>query len=57
MKFTMTISDVCLNTILTALNFEKARAEEENNEKVLVYINDALSEINENTYVANVRDV
>ena len=57
MKFTMTISDECLNTIITALRFERARAIDENNEKNLVFIENALDEIDENTYISNVMDV
>ena len=57
MKFTLTISDEVLSTIITALRFEKQRAEESDNERNLKYINDALNAIDQNTYVANVRDV
>ena len=57
MKFTMTISEEVLNTIVTALRFEKDRAEDEGNDKNLGYINRALEAIDNNTYVANVREV
>lgn len=57
MKFTMTVSDNTLNTIITALRFERTRANEEGNEKNLKFIESALDDINENTYVANVADV
>lgn len=57
MKFTMTISDECLNTIITALRIEKIRAKEEENEENLSYIERAIHEIDDNTYVASVRDV
>ena len=53
MKFTMTVSDNTLNTIITALMFERTRANEEGNEKNLAFIESALDDINENTYVAN----
>ena len=57
MKFTMTISDECLNTIITALRFERARAIDEDNKKNIAFIENALDEIDENTYVANVMDI
>lgn len=57
MKFTMTISDDTLNTIITALRFERARAISEDNKHNLAYIEDALDEIDENTYISNVNDV
>lgn len=56
MKFTMTVSEECFNTILTALRFEEARAEEEDNEKNLAYIEEAIREIEDNTYVASIRN-
>ena len=57
MKFTMTVSENALNTIITALRFEKMRAEKENNKDNLDIIENALDEIDKNTYVASVRDV
>jgi hypothetical protein len=57
MKFTLTISEEVLNTIVTALRFEKNRAEDEGNNENLGYINRALEAINDNTYVANVKEV
>ena len=57
MKFTLTISDEVLNTIITALRIEKQRAEDEENTSNLAYINNALAVINNNTYVANVREL
>lgn len=57
MKFTMTISEEVLNTIVTALRFEKDRAECAGNKEHLGYINRALEAINDNTYVANVKEV
>lgn len=57
MRFTMTVSDECLNTIFTALQFEKIRAKEEENEENLEYIERAIREIDDNTYVASVRNV
>lgn len=57
MKFTMTISEQTLNTIITALRIERTRANEENNARNLAYIEEALDEIDKNTYIANVMDV
>lgn len=57
MKFTLTISEEVLNTIITALRFEQQKAQEEGNEHNLAYINNALEAIDNNTYVASVRDV
>ena len=56
MKFTMTISDNTLNTIITALRFERARAIEEDNNNNLAFIEDALDDIDKNTYIASVID-
>lgn len=56
MKFTLTVSEETLNTIITALRFEQARAEDEGNENNLEYINRALETIDKNTYVASVLD-
>jgi hypothetical protein len=53
----MTVSEEVLNTIVTALRFEKDRAECDGNNEGLGYINRALEEINNNTYVANVKEV
>ena len=57
MKFTMTISDKTLNTIITALRLERARAIEEDNKNNLSFIDSALDDIDEHTYVASVMDV
>lgn len=57
MKFTMTVSDECLNTIITALRFERMRANEEGNEKNLAFIESAMDEIDNNTYISNVNEV
>lgn len=57
MKFTMTISENALNTIITALRFEKMRAEDNGNKDNLDIIENALDEIDKNTYISNVRDV
>lgn len=57
MKFTMTISEQTLNTVITALRFERMRANEEGNEKNVAYIESALDDIDKNTYVSNVNDV
>lgn len=57
MKFTMTVSENTLNTIITALRIERTRANEENNEKNIAIIENALDEIDKNTYIANVKDV
>lgn len=57
MKFTMTVSENTLNTIITALRIERTRANEENNAKNIAIIENALDEIDKNTYIANVRDV
>lgn len=57
MKFTLTISDEVLNTIVTALRIEKDRAECDGNNENLGYINRALEAINNNTYVASVMEV
>ncbi len=56
MKFTMTISEKTLNTIITALRFERARAIEEDNKNNLAFIENALDDIDENTYIASVMD-
>ena len=56
MKFTMTISEQTLNTIITALRLERMRANAEDNARNLAYKEDALDEIDENTYIANVMD-
>lgn len=57
MKFTMTVSEKTLNTIITALRLERMRANAEDNENNLAYIEDALDDIDKNTYVSNVNDV
>ena len=57
MKFTLTIPEEDLNTIITALRFEQKRAKEEDNDVALDCINHALDTINNRTYVANVMDV
>ena len=57
MQFTMTVSENTLNTIITALRIERTRANEENNAKNIAIIENALDEIDKNTYIANVRDV
>ena len=57
MKFTITVSEEAFNTILTALRFEKIRAEEEDNKKNLSYLERAINEIEQNTCVSNVMDV
>lgn len=57
MKFTMTISENTLNTIITALRIEMARAIDEGNNKNISTIENALDDMDKNTYVASVRDV
>jgi hypothetical protein len=57
MKFTMTISENTLNTIITALRIERTRANEEGNAKNIAIIENALDDIDKNTYIASVRDV
>lgn len=57
MKFTMTVSEDTLNTIITALRIERARAIDEDNAKNIVIIENALDDIDKNTYVSNIRDV
>lgn len=57
MKYTMTISEKTLNTIITALRLERMRANAEDNANNLAYIEDALNEIDENTYIASVMDL
>ena len=57
MKFTMTVSEKTLNTIITALRLERARAIDEGNNKNISTIENALDDIDKNTYVSNVRDV
>ena len=54
MKFTMTVSEKTLNTIITALRLERMRANAEDNKNNLRYIEDALDEIDANTYIASV---
>lgn len=57
MKFTMTISEKTLNTIITALRLERMKANAEDNKNNLKYIEDALDDIDANVYVSNVMDV
>lgn len=57
MKFTMTVSEKTLNTIITALRLERTRANEEGNARNLAIIENALDDIYKNTYVSSVRDV
>lgn len=57
MKFTMTVSENTLNTIITALRIERARAVDNGNDKNISIIENALDEIDKNTYISNVRDV
>ena len=56
MKFTMTISEKTFNTIITALRLERMRANAEDNEHNLAYIEDALDEIDANTYISSVME-
>lgn len=53
MEFEMTVSEKTLNTIITALMLERNRAREEGNEKNLAYIEEALDEIDERTYISS----
>ena len=57
MKFTMTVSEKTLNTIITALRLERMRANAEENENNLKYIEDALDEIDANTYIESVANI
>ena len=57
MRFTMTISEKTLNTIITALRLERARAIEEDNKNNLAFIESALDDIDKNTYIASVMEV
>ena len=57
MKFTMTISENTLNTIITALRIERTRAIDEGNNKNISIIENALDDIDKNTYIANVNDI
>lgn len=57
MRFTMTVSEKTLSTIITALKLEKVRAIEEGNEKNLAFIESAIDEISDNTYISNVNEV
>lgn len=57
MQFTMTVSEKTLSTIITALKLEKVRAIEEGNEKNLAFIESAIDEISDNTYISNVNEV
>ena len=54
MKFTMTVTEKTLNTIITALRLERMRANAEGNQNNLAYIEDALDEIDANTYIESV---
>lgn len=56
MKFTMTISEKTLNTIITALRLERMRANAEDNKNNLAFIESALDDIDNNTYIASVID-
>ena len=57
MKFALTLAEKDLNTIITSLRIEQKRAISENNTEAMAHIKSALEAINNNTYVANVRDV
>ena len=57
MRFTMTVSENTLNTIITALRIERARAIDENNDKNISIIENTLDDIDKNTYISNVKDV
>ena len=57
MKFTTTLSEEDLNTIITALRIEQKRAMEEDDTEAIACIKSALDAINNNTYVANVKDI
>lgn len=57
MQFTMTVSEKTLNTIITALRLERMRANAEDNEHNLAFIEEALDEIDANTYISNVNEV
>ena len=56
MKFTLTLPEKDLNTIITALRFEQKRTKEENNTEANACIKSALEAINNNTCIANVKD-
>lgn len=53
----MTISEKTLNTIITALRLERMRANAEDNANNLKYIEDALDEIDKNTYIESVANM
>lgn len=53
----MTVSENTLNTIITALRIERTRANEEGNTKNVAIIENALDDIDKNTYIANINDV
>ena len=57
MKFTLTLPEKDLNTIITALRLEQKRVKDENNTEAMECIKSALEAINNNTYIANVHDV
>lgn len=57
MKFTMAVSEKTLNTIITALRLERMRANAEDNKNNLAYIEDALDEIDANTYIESVTNL
>lgn len=56
MKFTLTIPEEDLNTIITALRLEQRRAIEEGNTEAMAHIKSALEAINNNTCIANAKD-
>ena len=56
MKFTLTLPEKDLNTIITALRLEQRRAKEENNAEAMEHIKNALETINNNTCIANAKD-
>ncbi len=50
-EFVIHVSEETYNTILTALRYEKFRAEDEGNTKNIGYIESAIGDIAKNTYV------
>lgn len=57
MKFTLTLPEKDLNTIITALRIEQNRVIEEGNTDAIACIKSALEAVNNNTCIANAKDI
>ena len=50
-QFVIHVSEETYNTILTALRYEKIRAEDEGNTKNMRYLEDAIKDVSDNSYI------